>query len=174
MENWQPVPGWEGIYEVSDQGRVQRIAKGTGTKPGRLMNPCVGSNGYALVHFRYLDREHSRTLHGLVAEVFIGPRPLKSEVNHLDGNKSNNRVDNLEYVSRRENLLHSYEFLGRSRNALPGERNHKAKLTEDLVREIRRRYASGDVAQQSLADEYAVGQTVISSAISRRTWRHVT
>lgn len=173
MENWKPVPGWEGIYEVSDLGRLRRIVGGTGTKPGRVMNPAVGSNGYVLAHFRYKGRQHSRTLHGLVAEAFIGPRPSKFEVNHIDGDKTNNRAANLEYVSRRDNLIHSYKYLGRSRNSKPGQENHKAKLTEGDVLAIRSRYAAGGETHQSLADEYGVHQTVIGQLIRRVTWRHV-
>lgn len=173
MENWKPVPDWEGIYEVSDLGRVRRLVKGTGTKPGRFLNPCFGSNGYVLVHFHYQGRSHARTLHGLVAEAFIGPRPHNFEVNHRDGDKGNNRASNLEYVSRRDNLLHSYKFLGRSRNSMPGEKNHKAKLTAADVAEIRRRYSAGQTTHKELAAAFSVAETTIAFITQRRTWKHI-
>lgn len=97
-EIWKPVPGYEGLYEVSDQGRVRSFARSVS---GRLLKPGKASNGYFTV---CLGRGKSRTLHSLVAEAFIGPKPIGQEVLHEDGTRTNNCVSNLRYGTRADNI----------------------------------------------------------------------
>ena len=97
-EIWKAVPGYEGLYEVSDLGRVRSFARGVN---GRLLKPGKASNGYFTV---CLGRGKSRTLHSLVAEAFIGPKPSGQEVLHKDGTRTNNCVHNLRYGTRAENI----------------------------------------------------------------------
>jgi hypothetical protein len=113
MEQWRPVVGFEGRYEVSDAGRVRSLPRlirqkaRSGTeytlrKSGRLLRSGVASNGYPTVA---LGRGNTRTLHSLVTEAFIGPRPSGQEVRHLDGDRKNPRLSNLTYGTRTENIL---------------------------------------------------------------------
>jgi len=112
LETWKPVVGFEGRYEVSDQGRVrsldrswqQRSKKGnlyTHTKKGRLLRPGRMSGGHVSVA---LGRGNSRTAHSLVMEAFRGPAPEGMEVLHKNGCPSDNRLSNLRYGTRSENL----------------------------------------------------------------------
>jgi len=113
LETWKPVVGFEGQYEVSDQGRVrsldrswqQRSKKGnlyTHHKRGRLLRPGRMSGGHVSVT---LGKGNSRTVHSLVMEAFCGPAPEGMEVLHRNGNPSDSRLCNLRYGTRRENGL---------------------------------------------------------------------
>jgi hypothetical protein len=170
MENWRPVVGWEGIYEVSDYGRTRRVIGGKGTFVGRALDSCALRNGYLVVRFRYNGRTERPLLHSVVAEAFIGPRQRKWEVNHLNGIRTDNRAVNLEYCSSSGNKLHAYETLKRPKVSCPGTKNGRAKLSDDQVRAIRLRYALGGVTQQALADEFGMSQPVVSQIIRRAIW----
>ena len=112
-EIWKPVVGWEGRYEVSSIGRVRSLpsvwkqkAKITGRlytyrKKGQMLRPGRASNGYYTVS---LGRYNSHCVHRLVAEAFIGPRPSGFDVRHKDGGLIDNRVENLEYGTRLDNI----------------------------------------------------------------------
>jgi hypothetical protein len=110
LEHWLAVPGWEGLYEVSDLGRVRSLTRRTpaGTRKGRLMKTNVDPAGYWQLGFRRGDgKSRTQKVHQLVAAAFLGPRPEGLEVRHLDGNKLNNRLDNLAYGTPSENSLDS-------------------------------------------------------------------
>lgn len=95
------------------------------------------------------------------------------QVNHKDGVRNNNHLENLEYVSCSGNHLHAYRTLGRAPVSNKGMAAGRAKLTDDQVRSIRIRYAAGDVSQQALADEYSVNQTMIGFIVRRTNWSHI-
>lgn len=116
-EKWKPVPGYEGIYQVSDQGRVRsqtrNVEKTSKTgKPyqqlirGRVLRPGLMTCGHLSVSIK---RNNSRTVHSLVMEAFVGPRPEKQEVRHLNGNPADNRLVNLAYGTRTQNILDAVE-----------------------------------------------------------------
>ena len=108
-EQWKPISGYEGLYEVSDLGRVKsfdRIDKIGRLHKGRVLKAAKEGGGYSFVSlFRNGVRSHKK-VHQLVAEAFLGKCPNGYEVNHIDENKSNNSCNNLEYVTRHENLVH--------------------------------------------------------------------
>ena len=148
-ERWLPIPGWEDRYEVSDLGRVRTIARrwsGTGLRPQRprirKIAPPRGRNWQYPGITLYGDGRYEHPiLHALVARVFLGPRPPGWQVNHIDGDKLNARLSNLEYVPPRRNVRHAYERgLNRGRR---GEESPNAKLTNEDVRAIRCLRAAG-------------------------------
>lgn len=105
-EVWKVIPGYEGIYEVSDFGRVKSILRTDRfgrTRGGMFLSPGLGKNGYYTVALCKNGKQKSRNVHKLVMEAFVG----KSEkvVNHIDGVRSNNNLSNLEYVTQRENVI---------------------------------------------------------------------
>lgn len=116
-QEWKPVGGYEGHYEVSNLGFirsldrvVQRPGRGdTVAKAGQLLKVNVTPKGYLRVQLVRDGAHQNFLVHRLVAQMFIPNPELKPEVNHKDGDKTNNRVANLEWVTSSENLLHAYE-----------------------------------------------------------------
>ena len=175
VERWKPVSGYEDLYQVSDRGRVRRIAGGKGTYPGRILRIGDDGYGYALVTLYRYGLRRRRKVHILVTEAFLGPCPDGLEVNHKNGIKHDNKVSNLEYVTHSENLKHSFRVLGREppKVKVHGEANGQAKLTDTIVREIRRLYPEGGVTQCELGARYGVAHSTISRILHRKKGAHV-
>ncbi len=119
-EIWHPVAGFETHYEVSNLGRVRSIERyannghnnGLRKLRSRVLKPSVGKAGYPLVTFSVDNIQSSHNIHRLVARAFIPNESNKPQVNHKDGDKTNNRVDNLEWATCSENMKHAYGELG--------------------------------------------------------------
>lgn len=103
-DRWLPVPGFEGIHEVSELGQVRRIASGKGQLGIGSVNGRVDRSGYQQVNLRRPGTSKWIRVHRLVAAVFIGPCPPDQEVRHLDGDRLNNALPNLAYGTRSENM----------------------------------------------------------------------
>lgn len=174
-ETWKPVVGFENVYEVSDQGRVKRVKAGRGAVVGRILSMTrVNKKGYPTVFLhKHEDGVQTRkafTTHLVVASAFLHPKPSeKHQINHKDGVKTNNALDNLEWVTNDENMAHSWD------NGLRhyfGENNHTAKLTESDVYEIIR--LKGQVRQRDIALRYGIGLNQIKAIHRGISWKHIT
>src|SRR5215831_3363679 len=157
---WKPVPGFREFYEVSDDGLVRTIFtyRHWIPRPIHRLRRLYRKNGYWAV-----DLHHDRTqlhcyVHRLVWEAFKGPIPSGREINHRDGNRTNNRLRNLELVSRSENIRHCIQFLNPKRNPIRGADHHKAKLKPHDIPAILELYRSG-VTQKDIAKRYSVSNT---------------
>ena len=111
-ELWLPVTDYEGIYEVSNYGRIRRIG-------GEIMNGNINSYGYRVVKLSKNGRQKDKKVHRLVALAFIPTISGKDFVTHKDGDKLNNYVGNLEWVTRGENNRHAATILQVSTEARP-------------------------------------------------------
>lgn len=163
---WKSIPGYEGWYSVSSCGHVRRDRSENNTFVGKILAQ-TNSRGYRLVILSKAGAKKVFSVHRLVCLAFHGPRPEGMQCNHINGCKEDNRVENLEYVTARQNILHAANLLGHWR----GERNPAAKLTEEIVREIRNAYKPGLVSQQALADRYGVAQSTVGRILSGEKWR---
>lgn len=176
MEQWKDVAGFEGYYQISNAGKIRSLdrqeAQTNGhpmTYKGKMMNPCKDGKGY---RFMYLARNGKRKMykiHRLVALAFI-PNPYNYEqVNHIDGDKDNNSVNNLEWCTGAYNMQHSFH------NGLhkKGERVSTAILTQAQVDEIRSRHIKrdGEYGAKPLAKKYGVSDMTIRNILNNKKWR---
>lgn len=153
-------------YVISSTGIIQ----GPG-RPGRerkWLSPCPGSNGYYNIYIT--DRNgvvKQKTIHSIVCLAFHGdPEPGQIEIRHINGNKLDNRAENLAWGTQFENVADR-----RLHGTMPlGENHPGAKLTWPLVREIRYKYSQGGTSFRKLAAEYHVSYTVIAKLVNHRTW----
>lgn len=163
-EVWRDVPGYGGWYIVSNRGRVWAF------KSSRLLSQADNGWGYlyvGLYHGNRRDQRKLRTVHRLVAETFLGPCPHGSQVNHKDGDKTNNTLDNLEYMTPAENVGHAINTGLFGSNTGMGR-----KLRANQAVEIRERYAAGGTTYKELALEYGVSQLTILQIVNRKTWKN--
>ena len=167
-ENWRQIPNYEGWYDISDLGNVRRM-KGFGkiTFVGRLLKPQVRF-GYHIVSLYKNGVQQNNRVHRLVMAAFVGPCPNGMQVNHIDGNKSNNRLENLEYVTQSENAIHSYTIGLQSQQ---GEKNNHSKLTEEKVHEIRK--LLGKEIHRAIAAKFDVSRQTIDLIANGKRWGHV-
>lgn len=104
-ENWMVIAECNSIYHISDHGQVKSYKRGK----ERILKPTLTSNGYAAVKICANGKRKIHKIHRLVALAFIPNPEQKGDVNHKDGNKANNHVDNLEWNTRKENVNHAWQ-----------------------------------------------------------------
>lgn len=169
-EKWLPVDGYLGRYAVSDHGNVMSMDfKNTGL-PGLLRSHLNKRLGYLTITLRIAARQKTWTVHELVAAAFLGDRPSGYHVNHKDGVKTNNCIENLQYVTPSDNQRHAY---GAGLMSRKGEAHNLAKLNDEKVRDIFARYARGET-QKAIGKSLGVHQVAISLVLRGVNWAHVT
>lgn len=163
-EHWLPIEGYAGIYEISTEGRVLSLPRNIIMKPQTsktMPYPTVrltSAEGVGKTHY----------IHTLVLTAFVGPRPANADACHGDGNRSNNRLENLRWDSRSGNFadktLHG--------TGTVGERHPAAKLTDESVRALRARRQQG-ASFTTLANEFGVTRMTAHRACSGTSWSHI-
>ena len=140
---WKDIPHYEGVYQVSFDGQVKRVAGSVNCPSDRPLKPRIGAGGYWSVALSQYGVVKETPVHRCVASAFIGPPPSPThQVNHKDGNKCNNNVDNLEWATPKENMLHALESgLYKKYN----NQTYKGKSGELHNRSIKLLCSNGDV-----------------------------
>lgn len=169
-EIWKPVPGYEGQYEVSDLGRVRSLdravicmgeIKGSymSLRKGRVLRPGPSNSGHLSV---VLGRRQTRMVHDLVLRAFVGPPSEDHECCHNNGDPSDNRLENLRWGTRSENNIDAVKH------------GKRGKLTEEQVKEIRRRLIACRHGEQTeIARAFGVSLCTINSIKFGRVYKHV-
>lgn len=161
-EIWKSTMG--GILEASSLGRIRRMDSGF-----IYSTPINNNRGYRHGHISVKGKHRCFRVHRLVAEAFSGPCPPGLHVNHKDGDKLNNRPENLEYITAGDNNRHAMR-IGLFHH---GERCSYAKLKDVDVVEIRRLIKLGDLTGREIAAVYDVSESNISQISLGQIWRHV-
>lgn len=169
-EQWKVIKDFPD-YAVSDRGRVKRITKNRIHNMGKIMKQYKDKAGYMHISFSVNKKMTTFQIHRLVLIHFKSDCPKKHECNHKDGNKSNNNIENLEWVTRSKNQKHKYEIL--KHHIKKGEEKCNHKLFEWQVKEIRNLYIRNKIGYGTLAKKYNTCKTNIENIICRKTWNHI-
>lgn len=179
-EEWRPVVGYEGLYEVSNLGRVKSFPQTLWISPsrkhpvgcwrplaGRIMKPAgSGLQKRPMVGLHKNKTVKLKKVYHLVLEAFVGPMPEGMMACHNDGDVNNSALTNLRWDTRVANMadmkLHGTH--------VRGSKASFSKHTEEQIIEIRKRYASGGVSQRQLGKEYGMSQSDVSGVVRRTKW----
>lgn len=175
MEEWRDIPGFEGYYQASSFGRIRSIDRFVSKCDGKvqfwkgrvLCNFQGTTCNYKSVQFSKDNVSTKHLVHRLIAKTFLGLDDYSEfEVNHIDGNRNNNHVCNLELVTHQENIDHSVRT-GLKRDY--GEKHVHAKLTNQQAAEIRKMWCNG-MKQKDIALLYGVHKQTICSIVNHKTY----
>lgn len=172
------IVGFNGLYEASSDGKISRIGqiinRKNGTKvfiPGGERKGKINKCGYHEVNLTTANKASTRYVHRLIAQTFIPNPDNKPCVNHINGIKTDNRVENLEWVTKSENTIHAWA------NGLnwshKGENHQSSKLTNEQVLEIRNKYTPFEYTYPMLSKEYGVSHHTIRDIVRRESWKHI-
>jgi len=175
METWKDIKGFENVYQASNLGRIKSLSRKVKcrggfrqTKDKILKLNCGRKTGYMYFDLGY---RNAKLVHRIIADVFIENIFKKPCVNHINGIKSDNRVENLEWVTYSENEKHSYDVLNKKPNH--GERHGSSILTNKDVVEIKQRIKNGE-RNIDISKDYKVVDRTNSDIRTNKRWTHIT
>lgn len=166
---WKTIPDWP-CYEAHTDGRIRRNGGMKRPNCRNELSPVIRPNGYAVVNLYAEDgRVKQVQVHRLVLAAHVGPLPAGHEVNHRNGRRADNRLVNLEYVTRSENQRHALRTgLARVRH---GEETSGCRLTSSQITEMRRLRADG-WRQKALAQRFGCSQSNVSLICAGKSRAH--
>lgn len=160
---WKIIPSFP-LFEASNRGEIRRIGN------EKTLAPFIGNRGYSVVNICGEGKCKHPTVHRLVAEAFLGKRPNKICVCHLDGTRTNNVLENLKYGTYKENEAH--KIIHGTRRL--GESNHQHRLSEKTVMHLRHLKKHGKLTNvMELANKYGVHNTTIYRAAKKQLWSYL-
>lgn len=173
---WKDVKGYEGLYKASTNGDIKSLRKYAGScfrKERILSNNRLTKDGYCRVALIKNGKTKEYRTHRLIAETFIPNPQNKETVNHINGIKTDNRVENLEWCTREENMKHAYD--NNLKLAMKGVVNAQAKLTEEDVKYIKEHYVrySKEFGTVALAKKFNVTHRVINLVVRNISYKNV-
>lgn len=174
VEIWKDVIGFESIYQVSNLGRVKSLKRTKKDTIGRVreypeivLKQMLSEKGYLQVNLYILSRNVPQRVARVVAQSFIPNPENKSQVNHINGIKTDNRVENLEWNTSLENIRHS--IVNNLKKTARGEQSGASKFKDEDIRYIR----ESNKIKYHLAKEYNVCITTITNIKNKITWKHI-
>lgn len=173
-EIWKDVVGYEGLYRVSNWGRIKSLYNYKGTNE-RILAPTSMRTGHLQVNLCKNKIKKHHLVHRLMTRAFVGPCPEGMECCHNDGNPTNNYISNIRYDTHKSNsndmTIHGTSC---ARKTPPkGSSNGFSKLTENNVIEINTLLNEGELVQREIAEIFNVSRSTITLIHNKKTWRHV-
>lgn len=170
MEKWLPIVGYENFYEISDQGRVKTVARLVPSKCGsirhvseRIRSANGRSNGYPVVNLSIRNKVTTRTIHVMMLEAFIGPRPSPlHDACHENDQREDNRLENLRWDTKKANKEDAFK----NGKAPHGEKVGLSKLTKEQAIKIFHDHRNSKI----IAAEYSVNKSTITKLKRGKTW----
>ena len=173
MEIWKDIDGCKGVYQVSNLARVKSIDHycsgryGSGKQTGRVLRQSKCYKGYMRVSINKNNKRFTTGAHRLLALHFIPNPQNKPQVNHINGIKDDNRIENLEWCTNQENQIHAIK--NNLTNPNYGEKHHNSKLSNDQVLQIRYLHSVGYTGKK-LAEHYRVSGAAMSKIVRNETY----
>lgn len=163
-------------YYVTETGEVWSKKYHRGHNPNcelKQLKSYKINKGYLMVNLTIDEKKIHKLVHRLVGEVFILNPENYSQINHIDGDKLNNHVSNLEWCTASYNIKHSFEIGLNKPSYIKGEKHGCSKLTNEQVLEIRELYSTKNYSQRQLGKKFGVALGLINNIINRKNWKHL-
>lgn len=173
-EIWKDIEDFEGLYQVSNFGRVKSLIRPY-RRTEKILTPTPNTHGYLLVGLRRPGSVKGMLVHRLVMQAFEPiENPEEMTVNHKNFVVTDNRLVNLEWCTTLENNQHFWREGGHiDLSKTTGSNHHLSVLTEEDVLSIRARYATGDYSVNGLAKILGMPEATVRYIIKRKTWKHI-
>lgn len=162
VEIWKPVKGYEGLYSVSNLGRVRS------ERFNKIMSLCPNWDGYNQTAFRKNGKSKTIRVCRLVATHFLENKNKNLEINHKNNIRNDDRAINLEWITHQENIIQSHKTGKASQR---GEKNSRNVIPKKDIQKIKDEYSNGGITYQAIADRYGVTKHCIYSIVKGRTWK---
>jgi predicted XRE-type DNA-binding protein len=176
-EIWNDIPNYEGLYQASTYGRIKSldtIDRFGRLHKGRVRKLSEDKDGYKFVTLHKNLKRKKFLVHRLVALTFILNPENKPCINHKDGIRDNNYIDNLEWATYKENEQHKLRFLTKGKNLKNrGENNGNSELTNVEVMEIKSLLKDSKLTQQQIADKYNISRINVCRINTGKRWRYI-
>ena len=178
MEEWKDVNGYEGMYQISNKGNVRSLdrisyhKRGVSRYKGKPKKKRMSTFGYWMVSFSKENKSKNFYVHKLMGIAFIPNPKNKKFINHKNGIKTDNQLENLEWVTHSENMNHE---LDTGLRVMPkGVKVYNSKLNPEIIISARKEYSRGGITYQEIADKNGVCKRVMMNAMKGKHWQHVT
>ena len=169
---WRDIPSLEGRYQVSNTGEIRSLPRNT--TRGKILRQGNVSGYRVFGHNCGYRKNKQMRVHRAVARVFLPNPENKPQINHKNGIKDDNRVENLEWATCSENHLHAYAS---GLKSMVGEKHNQVKLTDEIVNSIRAEYIPGTTWKPGniyeLTKKYGIARSTVSGIISGHRWKHL-